>query len=211
MNKFKKLLTSVLLLGALTSCGGVETSGDTTPSTPSQNVVEENRALDASLVGIAEGKTSYLTTVGQADADIVNNVFKKAGLGTAYTNNNKLTASDVEDGSVVLLTLGASSKGLGAAGVDEAHEEARAAEFAAAAAQGKFTLILFHVGGTPRRGASSDPIIEAAFPGAAACLIVEGGNSDGFFTELSTENNVKLYSVSKTLDLVDYAKGLFGL
>ena len=209
MKKFKKLLTSVLLLGALTSCGGGQTSDDTTPSTPSQNVVEENRALDASLVGIAEGKTSYLTTVGQADADIVNNVFKKAGLGTAYTNNNKLTASDVEDGSVVLLTLGASSKGLGAAGVDEAHEEARAAEFAAAAAQGKFTLILFHVGGTPRRGESSDPIIEAAFPGAKACFVVSSGNADGFFTDLASTNNVDLYTIAKSVDLVNYAKGLY--
>ena len=211
MNKFKKLLTSVLLLGALTSCGGVETSGDTTPSTPSQNVVEENRALDASLVGIAEGKTSYLTTVGQADADIVNNVFKKAGLGTAYTNNNMLSASDVEDGAVVLLTLGASSKGLGAAGVDEDHEEARAAEFAAAAAQGKFTLILFHVGGTPRRGASSDPIIEAAFPGAKACFVVSTGNADGFFTNLASTNNVDLYAIAKSVDLVNYAKGLYNV
>ena len=210
MKKFKKLLTSVLLLGALTSCGGVETSSDTTPSTPSQNVVEENRALDASLVGIAEGKTSYLTTVGQADADIVNNVFKKAGLGTAYTNNNKLTASDVEDGSVVLLTLGASSKGLGAAGVDEAHEEARAAEFAAAAAQGKFTLILFHVGGTSRRGKEgSDPIIKAAFPGAKACFVVSSGNADGFFTNLASTHNVDLYTIAKSVDLVDYAKGLY--
>ena len=211
MNKFKKLLTSVLLLGALTSCGGVETSGDTTPSTPSQNVVEENRALDASLVGIAEGKTSYLTTVGQADADIVNNVFKKAGLGTAYTNNNMLSASDVEDGAVVLLTLGASSKGLGAAGVDEKHEEARAAEFAAAAAQGKFTLILFHVGGTLRRGASSDPIIEAAFPGAKACFVVSTGNADGFFTNLASTNNVDLYAIAKSVDLVNYAKGLYNV
>lgn len=210
MNKFKKLLTSVLLLGALTSCGGVETSSEES-TTPTQDVVEENRALDASLVGIAEGKTSYLTTVGQADADIVNNVFKKAGLGTAYTNNNMLSASDVEDGAVVLLTLGASSKGLGAAGVDEKHEEARAAEFAAAAAQGKFTLILFHVGGTPRRGASSDPIIEAAFPGAKACFVVSTGNADGFFTNLASTNNVDLYAIAKSVDLVNYAKGLYNV
>ena len=208
MNKMKKLLTAALLLGALASCG--ETPSESAqPSTPSNEVVE-GAALAADLVGIAEGKTVYLSTVGQADSDIVNNVFKKAGLGAAYKNNNMLEAADVEEGAVVLLTLGSSSKGLGAAGVDEAHEAARAAEFAAAAEAGQLTLILFHVGGTPRRGTSSDPIIEAAFPGAAACFVVSSGNADGFFTNLATENDVDLYSIAKSVDLVDYAKGLFG-
>ena len=122
-----------------------------------------------------------------------------------------LSASAVEEGSVVFLTLGVSSKGLGAAGVDEAGEKVRAQEFSAAAQEGKFTLVLFHVGGTARRGKDgSDPIIEAAFPGAAACFVVATGNDDGFFTSLSSANNVSLYSVPKALDLVDYAKGLFG-
>ena len=207
MNKFKKLLTAVLLLGALTSCGGTETSSDVQQNT--ESTVVENRELDATLVGIAEGKTCYLSTVGQADSDIVNNVFKKAGLGTGYTAKNMLTAAEVEEGAVVFLTLGASSKGLGAAGVDEAHEAARAAAFASAAKEGKLTLILFHVGGTPRRGASSDPIIEAAFPGAKACFVVSSGNNDGFFTNLASTNSVDLYSIAKSVDLVDYAKGLY--
>lgn len=206
MKKMKKLLTAALLLGALASCG--ETPSES--QQPTQDVVE-NRDLAAELVGIAEGKTCYLTTVGQADSDIVNNVFKKAGLGSAYTNNNMLEASEVDAGSVVLLTLGASSKGLGAAGVDEAHEAARAAAFSAAAEAGQFTLVLFHVGGTPRRGTSSDPIIEAAFPGAAACFVVSSGNADGFFTNLASANDVDLYSIAKSVDLVDYAKGLFGI
>ena len=100
--------------------------------------------------------------------------------------------------------------GLGAAGVDESFEKNRADGFAQAAAEGKFTLILFHVGGTARRGTSSDPIIEAAFPGAAACFLVSSGNEDGFFTTLSTQNNVSLYEVGKAAELSDYTKQLFG-
>lgn len=216
MKKMKKLLTAALLLGALASCGETPTES-TKPSTqesaqPSTPEVEA-KELAANLVGIAEGKTCYLTTVGQADSDIVNNVFKKAGLvgKYEYEDQNLLKAADVAEGAVVFLTLGASSKGLGAAGVDEAQEAARAAEFAAAAEAGQFTLVLFHVGGTPRRGTSSDPIIEAAFPGAAACFVVASGNADGFFTGLAEENNVDFYSIAKALDLVDYAKGLFGI
>lgn len=217
MTKMKKLLSAFLLLGALVSCGETPAESqqaDSTPaqteSTPAEKTSTETNELEAALVGIAQGKTVYLTTVGQADSDIVGNVFKKAGATGGYTVETMLNASEVEDGAVVFLTLGASSKGLGSAGVDEAHEQARAKAFSDAAKAGKFTLVLVHVGGTTRRGASSDPIIEAAFPGATACFVVETGNEDGFFTTLASTNNVSLYSVAKTLDLVDYAKGLFG-
>lgn len=230
MTKFKKLLSAALMLGALASCGETPTVQPTQQPTETQQPsqapestpevstpeVESTPAtssdlVDAALAGIANNKTVYLTTVGQADSNIVENVLKKAGAVGSYELDAMLNASEVTEGSVVILTLGSSSKGLGSAGVDEAHEKARAQAFSAAAAQGKFTLILFHVGGTPRRGASSDPIIEAAFPGAKACFIVASGNEDGFFTNLSTTNDVTLYSVAKTLDLVDYAKALFGL
>lgn len=177
---------------------------------PTVEPTEDSSGLEAALVNVAVGKTCYLTTVGQADSDIVGNVFKKAGAIGAYETQTMLKASDVAEGAVVFLTLGSSSKGLGAAGVDETFERARAAEFAAAASEGKFTLILFHVGGTARRGTSSDPIIEAAFPGADACFVVASGNEDAFFTNLASTNNVSLYEVEKALLLVEYAKGMFG-
>lgn len=210
MTKFKKLLSTLLVLGALASCGETPSASQEPQPTeqPSEVIGGE---LDAALVGVCQNKTVYLTTVGQSDTNIVGNVLNKAGATGSYTLEAMLRASDVAEGSVVLLTLGSSSKGLGAAGVDEAHEKARAEEFAAAAKAGKFTLVLFHVGGTTRRGTSSDPIIEAAFPGSAACFVVAEGNTDKFFTNLASKNSVKLYSVEKTLGLVDYAKGLFGL
>ena len=236
MNKMTKLLGALLLLGSLASCNEIpsdlasqlpsgnlptetqqpsdtqtEVPSDTQTVTPSEKPSESVKSeLEEALVGIAADKTSYLTTVGQADSNIVSNIFNKAGATGEYTLDAMLNASDVEEGAVVFLTLGASSKGLGAAGVDEAYEKARAKEFSDAAKEGKFTLILFHVGGTARRGSSSDPIIEAAFPGAAACFVVSSGNEDGFFNGLSTNNNVSLYEVSKSLDLVNLAKGLYG-
>jgi hypothetical protein len=209
MTKFKKLLSALLLLGALASCGETPVESEEPKTEQPSEVV--NGELEASLVGICQNKTVYLTTAGQSDTNIVGNVLNKAGATGKYTLETMLKASDVAEGSVVLLTLGSSSKGLGAAGVDEAHEQARAAEFAAAAKEGKFTLVLFHVGGVARRGTSSDPIIEAAFDGAKACFVVAGGNSDKFFTNLASSKSVSLYSVEKATNLVDYAKGLFGL
>ena len=219
MTKIQKLLSALFVLGTLASCGGTTTSStpvESTKPTQSEEVSVKpsevvNSSLKEELVGICEGKKVYLTTAGQSDTNIVGNVLNKAGATGAYTLETMLNAEAVEEGSVVLLTLGSSSKGLGAAGVNEAHEQARAAAFAAAAKEGKITLILFHVGGAARRGTSSDPIIEAAFDGAKACFVVAEGNTDGFFTTTATAKNVLLYSVEKTLGLVDFAKGLFGI
>ena len=97
MKKFKKLLTAALLLGALASCGE-------TPVESSQPSVEESteiRELDAALAKIAEGKTCYLTTTGQADLDTVNNLFKLSGVASSITKEALLEASDVAEGSVV--------------------------------------------------------------------------------------------------------------
>ena len=136
MTKFKKLLSALLLLGALASCGETPVESEEPKTEQPSEVV--NGELEASLVGICQNKTVYLTTAGHSDTNLVGNVLNKAGATGKYTLETMLKASEVAEGSVVLLTLGSSSKGLGAAGVDEAHEQARAAEFAAAAKEGKF-------------------------------------------------------------------------
>ena len=209
MKNFKKVLTAALLLGALASCGETPTESAKPSVGTSVEESTEIRELDAKLSKIAENKTCYLTTTGQADLDTVNNLFKLSGVASLIQKDNLLEASNVAEGSVVFLTLGNSGKGLGAAGIDKASEKARAEAFAAAAREGKITLILFHVGGTARRG-ESDEIIEVAFPGATACFITGDGNTDGFFNGLASTNNVDLYSVADLFGMVDYVKGMFG-
>lgn len=209
MKHLKKLLTAALLLGALASCGETPTESAKPSVGTSVEESTEIRELDAKLAKIAENKTCYLTTTGQADLDTVNNLFKLSGVASLIQKDNLLEASNVAEGSVVFLTLGNSGKGLGAAGIDKASEKARAEAFAAAAKEGKITLILFHVGGTARRG-ESDEIIEVAFPGATACFITGDGNTDNFFTDLASTNSVDLYSVADLFGMVDYVKGMFG-
>jgi hypothetical protein len=209
MKHLKKLLTAALLLGALASCGETPTESAKPSVGTSVEESTEIRELDAKLAKIAENKTCYLTTTGQADLDTVNNLFKLSGVASLIQKDNLLEASNVAEGSVVFLTLGNSGKGLGAAGIDKASEKARAEAFAAAAKEGKITLVLFHVGGTARRG-DSDEIIEVAFPGATACFITGDGNTDNFFTDLASTNSVDLYSVADLFGMVDYVKGMFG-
>ena len=57
-----------------------------------------------------------------------------------------------------------------------------------------------HIGGPDRRGPNSAPFL--TFAGDANFMIVrEDGNADGYFTNLSTEKNVPMYTIQKTGDL----------
>jgi len=212
MKKFLSILFVLVLALGLVACKKDDPTPtpDPTPVTPDPVVVVDTQ-VPAALQEVCQSATKiYLTCSGQADQSIVKNVIKKAGqqLGLTFTfgkdatsdvyEDNLLNADSVEDGSVVLLVVGGSNKGLGAAKTDVASEAARATAFANKAEAGKITLVVIHIGGTARRGDTSDPIIKAAAPSADLLLVVAEGNGDGYFTNVSSEHDIPLFLYSKT-------------
>jgi len=175
---------------------------------------EVDLVLDDDFKGIATGNI-YLTTVGQVDIDIVESLLNDETIGAGvseseYTRQDDLTAADLTGTlPVVLLVTGTSSKGLGAAGTDVDGEKSRGEAFAQKADDGEIILVVIHVGGSSRRGALTDPILNAVCPSANIILVVETGDHDGIFTNLSTDNNVPLYLFSKSSKMVDAFKTLF--
>lgn len=164
---------------------------------------------ETALKNIVGSGKIYTTTVGQADLAVINNLVERAGVTTDnYTSNNLLTAADVENGSTVIIAVGASGKGLGGAGTDTTKELARAKEFTAKAAN--INIVCVHVGGTSRRGETSDPTIKEIAAHSKVMLVVETGNADGLFNTLSTDNTVPLYLYTKASKMLDSFKYLLG-
>lgn len=156
-------------------------------------------------------KTVYLTTCGQADLEIVENILGVAGVqSTAYIKNNLLEASDTTDGSVVILVVGTSGKGLGAAGTDVTAENVRAEAFANKSNLNKIQLIVLHVGGVARRGELSDTIIASSLAGSDLSLVVVTADTDNYFTDRASDTN-PLYLFSTASKLVPPFKKLFGI
>lgn len=156
-------------------------------------------------------QTVYLTTCGQADIDIVENILLFAGLtATDYTRDNLLTAAEAEAGSTVILVVGTSGKGLGAAGTDTTAENARAEAFASRSNQDEINLIVIHVGGAARRGELSDTIIASALAGSDLSLVVIGGDADDYFTDRASTSS-PLYLFSTASKIVNPIKVLFGI
>lgn len=176
---------------------------DVTPSDLDKTVSE------AELQNIVGTGKLYATTIGQADLAVVNNLIVKAGVAAAdYTSNNMLTADQVEDGSTVFIVVGASGKGLGGAGTDAAAELVRANAFQAKA--DKINIVCVHVGGSNRRGDTSDPTIRVIAGCSKVILVVEEGNSDDLFTGIANDNSIPLYEYSKSAKMLDSFKYLLG-
>ena len=187
------------------------------------NLPIDQAISEASLKDIAKGKKLYLTSIGQSDIDVARNLLAAVGLVETtqeeagdFETKDLLAASEVEEGAVVFVVVGASTKGLGGAGTDINKETTRANEFATAASEGKLTIISLHLGKQARRGDLSDGIIEIVEKASAVMLISDdgegtGGNYDGLMGNIAKENSIPAYCYSKATGMVAPLKYLLGL
>jgi hypothetical protein len=109
----------------------------------------------------------------------------------------------------LIVVPGFSSKGLGAAGISQKDEMARVTALLLAADQKKIPILLVHIGGTARRLGQSDAFNEVAAKHAKYMLVVEQGNSDGFFTKLAGGTKTPLELVKKIPDTTQALEKLF--
>jgi hypothetical protein len=133
---------------------------------------------------IAE-KPAFLTSAGQsADIDLVKVLLERAGIphkAEAQAKANDLAASGAK---TLILVVGGSTKGLGAAGVSADAELERTRTIIAEARKLGMNIIGLHVGGKSRRGELSDKFIQAAVPSCNYVIVVAEGDEDGYFEKL---------------------------
>jgi hypothetical protein len=160
-----------------------------------------------------EGKALFeqpllITSAGQsAEVQLASVLAKRAGL--TFDLSKLATAKDLENHKTLVLVLGASMKGLGAAGLDTAREKERVRLLLSEARAKNIPVLCLHLGGESRRGQLTDEFIRSCLPNAQMALIVKSGNKDGLFSTICGENNIPLEEVEKTLDAVEFLKLLF--
>jgi len=116
----------------------------------------------------------------------------------------------------LIITMGASLKGMGAAGIEIEDELARAAALIAEARKLGIKVIGAHIEGLKRRsqGAAAgdttdEQSIDAVAPNSAILLVLKEGNSDGRFTTISQAKKIPLVEFEKTMDLIPALEKLF--
>ncbi len=116
----------------------------------------------------------------------------------------------------LIITMGASLKGMGAAGIEIEDEIARVSALMAEARKSGIKIIGAHIEGLKRRsqGAAAgdttdEQSIDAVAPGSDILLVLKEGNSDGRFTTIAAAGNVPLIEFEKTMDLIPALEKLF--
>jgi hypothetical protein len=151
---------------------------------------------------------ALITSAGQsADVQIASVQARKAGLQTILVKSAGPT--DLAAAKTLVLVLGASLKGLGAAGLDVEKEKGRIKALLDWAKAKAVPVLALHLGGESRRGDLTDEMVAEYLPFARMAIVVKSGNKDGLFTRICREKNIPLKEIDKTLDLVEALKQAF--
>jgi hypothetical protein len=116
----------------------------------------------------------------------------------------------------LIITMGASLKGMGTAGIQIEDELDRAVALIAEARKQGVKIIGAHIEGMRRRaqGAAAgdttdEQSIDAVAPRADILIVLKEGNADGRFTTIAQANRIPLIEFEKTVDLIPTLEKLF--
>ena len=203
---FIKAATFTAAAAALTACGGSSSSTTTASSTAASAAATDLTEISAGMCQTP----AILTSIGQsADVDIANTLCSKAGI--EVTMNKSITGDELpDDCKTLILAVGGSSKGLGAAGIDADQELARTDALIAAAKDKGITILAMHTGGSARRGTLSDSFINPAFEGCDAAIVVSEGDADGLMSGILAKNSTPATYIENTAGALGALQTAFG-
>ena len=221
----KRILLTMVMISLLVIPVFAATKTSTTPSTGtvegaatySQEVAAQykyqtdskNRMVTIGTITEKFQGPVLVTSFGQStDGSMIEQVMKRLKT-VAYTYNPTATSADLGGVKTVVIAVGNSTKGLGAAGISQDQETARAKEFMAAVKKAGVKVICCHIGGATRRGALSDAFADMVLPLSSYILVKEDGNEDGKFTSFAAANNIPITLVYGSKDTVDAFKQIF--
>ena len=203
IKKISALLLAVAMVASLAACGG-----DKKPAA-------SNGGASASAAGEVAGLTEafaespiLVTSGGQsADYQMIGTVMGK--LGMDYEINNLATSADLGDAKTLIVVVGGSSKGLGAAGIDADGELARLEELMAGAKDAGLSIIAMHTGGEARRGDLSDKFITPVFEKADYAIVVSAGDEDGLMSGICVGAGIPMDVIGSISDVTTVLPAAF--
>ena len=169
-----------------------------------------------------------ITACGQSpDSSLIKAIFMRAKLEhptpayelilEAAPEDLKTAADAGRPFKSMMIIMGASLKGMGAAGISIEDELERTEKLVAAARSQGISIIGVHIGGMKRRAQGADPgdntdelSIDAVAPNSDFLIINQDGNEDGRFTTIAKEKQMAILTVVKNLDLLEIVKQIYG-
>ena len=166
-------------------------------------------SLSAQEVKFSAKEPALLTTAGQsADLNMAKVILDRSKVSLKLA---PLAGSDdLKDVGSLIIVIGGSTKGLGAAGINADKEMARVEQLMAKAAAQKIPIIGMHIGGKARRGELSDKFVELVAPKSSFLIVVKEGDNDGAFSRIIANQKINARIVEKLADLQEPIKTIYG-
>jgi len=207
-NKSKTNLSIALssaLLTLLLTCSTAVRAAEKTEGTPA--AVPD--AKGGVKVEAKFSKPALVTAAGQSSDIAVAKALLNTKLKLGLEIKPLAEPADLANIKTLVLIPGASTKGMGAAGIDLDKELDRAKKMVKAAKEKGIKILTLHVGGESRRGKTTDDLLEVVVPESTHVVVVASGNKDKLFNTLAARNNVPLTEVPNLGAAGDAVKSLF--
>jgi hypothetical protein len=170
-------------------------------------------ALTTAITGLQAGEIRFaepilLTSCGQGpDVLMMKVMLTRDSLRFEYIP--LASAENLPGKGSLVLVLGGSSKGLGAAKISDADETVRVVALLEAARKDSLPVLAVHLGGLNRRGALSDPFNRLGAEGADHLIVVKSGNRDEFFSTIAAERKIPLDTLDTALKVGALVKDFY--
>ena len=214
--KITALLMALTIVFAFAACAEEGTTTTDPPAPPhtvtaSSSGESSGGGSGGTATGVGEAFAQFpalVTSGGQsADYQMIGTVMSKQGMD--FTLNNLATSADLGDAKTLIVVVGGSSKGLGAAGIDADGELARVGELIDAAKAKGISVIAMHTGGSARRGDLSDKFIAPVFEKADYAIVVKAGDEDGLMSGKKKEKGIQMASISSISEVATVLPAVF--
>lgn len=200
----KTTLVSAMLIGMALTLGPAMSLMANDPAPAAAPAPAASPAFKAPLL---------ITDVGQGNTGKLVEVMLNRSKAVELKLDNTAKAEALEGVGTLVIGVGASTKGLGAAGLDVNTELERAKALIAAAKAKGIPIMGVHIGGEARRGELSDSFNRLVAESADTMVVWSGSDADGFFKKIAEEKGTKLEVVDgkpkageKILELLGVAK-----
>lgn len=151
-----------------------------------------------------------ITSAGQSPGgNMLRLLFRQSNIESDFLQLAEVRHLKERQYKTLVIALGTSLKGMGAAGIDFGREMRRIEALLEEAKRQKILLLGFHIEGAARRGGYDEDLI-ARIPQLLDYLVVrKDGNADSVFSEISSKHAIPLRLVDKSLEVKDILDEMF--
>lgn len=174
-------------------------------------LIQANYANESEKPPLPTGELPLIiTTAGQSPGAVTVSVLcKRNKIDSDFEKLAKAEDLTLKSYKTLIITMGTSGKGMGAAGIDINDELDRIEKLIEEARKQNMLIIGLHIEGEARRTGDCEKSIDLVALRVDYLIVRSDGNKDGRFDLIAKEKNTPMFIIEEIIELNDLLKGIF--